>query len=96
MGLGTKKETTIEDVEFFDVSSDMTSSPNRLFSEENLSQNVLESSENTQTETSKSQPDEDDLFGQTIAAELKKLPCPRKKIKLKAEIYRLIYEHTCE
>ncbi|XP_063918125.1 transcription factor Adf-1-like isoform X2 [Zophobas morio] len=96
----TKKEVPIEDVEFFDVSSDITSSPAPLFNEENnLSEiSISENATNGQSESAQSRiiPDEDDLFGQSIAAELKKLPCPRKKIKLKAEIYRLLYEHTCE
>ncbi|RZC33303.1 transcription factor Adf-1-like [Asbolus verrucosus] len=102
ISLSTKKEvSTIEDVEFFDVSSDITSSPTPLFNEENnLSENNMSESTSSTTQNengqSKGSPDEDDLFGQSIAAELKKLPCPRKKIKLKAEIYRLIYEHTCE
>ncbi|XP_044267451.1 transcription factor Adf-1-like isoform X2 [Tribolium madens] len=101
MSLGTKKEVAMDDVEFFDVSSDITSSPTPLFNEDISASenNVSENSVNVQNESTQckvSNPDEDDLFGQSIAAELKKIPCPRKKIKLKAEIYRLIYEHTCE
>jgi hypothetical protein len=100
MSLSTKKEVPIEDVEFFDVSSDITSSPAPLFNEENNASenNISEAATNDQRENtqSKPSPDEDDLFGQSIAAELKRLPCPRKKIKLKAEIYRLLYEHTCD
>lgn len=36
--------------------------------------------------------DEDDLFGQSIAAELKRISSRRKKMKLKANIYKLLFE----
>lgn len=40
--------------------------------------------------------DEDDLFGQTIAAELKRIPSSKKKMKIKADMYRLLYENESD
>lgn len=40
--------------------------------------------------------DEDDLFGQSIAAELKKITGRRKKFKLKADIFKLLYDYECD
>lgn len=40
--------------------------------------------------------DEDDLFGQSIAAELKRINNRRKKMKLKANIYKLLFEAESE
>lgn len=36
--------------------------------------------------------DEDDLFGQSIAAELKRITGRRKKMRLKASIFKLLWE----
>lgn len=40
--------------------------------------------------------DEDDLFGQTIAAELRRIPSTKKKMKIKADMYRLLYENESD
>lgn len=40
--------------------------------------------------------DEDELFGQTIAAELRRIPSSKKKMKIKADMYRLLYENESD
>lgn len=40
--------------------------------------------------------DEDDLFGQSIAAELKRISGRRKKMRLKANIFKLLCEAESE
>lgn len=43
-------------------------------------------------QTSLTTQDEDDLFGQSIAAELKRITGRRKKMRLKADIFKLLCE----
>lgn len=40
--------------------------------------------------------DEDELFGQSISAELRRIPSGKKKMKIKAEIYKILYENESD
>ncbi|KAF5289050.1 hypothetical protein FQA39_LY03929 [Lamprigera yunnana] len=40
--------------------------------------------------------DEDELFGQTISAELRRIPSGKKKMRIKAEIYKILYENESD
>lgn len=82
-----KKENDLDGVEFFNVTQETDDLVEEGIHEE---ADVLEA----ETQIDSKITDEDDLFGQSIAAELKRISCPRKKIKLKAEFYKLLYEHT--
>lgn len=80
----------------------ITNSPNTNSKGSNVSQTNVVSSTPCTSRTHVTENDgvsyldEDELFGQAIAAELKSMPRGRKKMKLKADIYKLLCDFEYE
>ncbi|KAB0797177.1 hypothetical protein PPYR_08171 [Photinus pyralis] len=77
--------TDVDQVEFIDTSN-TTHSPTTHYSKE---ANSVEQSRSMLN-------DEDELFGQSISAELRRMPSGKKKMKIKAEIYKILYENESD
>lgn len=87
----------VQHVEFVDASNPVPSrspstSPTLSDSKVNFKGSYLSPS----SEQSQFSHDEDELFGQTITAELRRMPSGKKKMKIKAEIYKILYENESD
>lgn len=80
-------------IEFVDVSSNLSCSSNSFEPSTVNVGGALNTLIAPTTPTTATGINEDDLFGQSIAAELKRIPNRRNKNKVKAEIYKLLYEY---
>lgn len=86
----------IQNLEFVNVSNSSTMSEISKTTDDNCSLKDKKYCLRVTGSSSHYINDEDELFGLSIAAELRKIPSSKKKMKIKADMYKLLYENESE